>query len=50
MNFKFLFQGISLWILNVLLLTRAESINECEELKNNWSNNVYLTNLEKLID
>ncbi|ORX64929.1 L domain-like protein [Anaeromyces robustus] len=36
MKFNLLFKVISLFILNACLFTRAESINECNEVKENW--------------
>jgi len=40
MKFKLLFETIFLFILNTYLFTRAESINECDEIKNNWEDNI----------
>jgi len=40
MNIKFLFKAISFFMINTLLFTRAENIDECNELKDSWYDNI----------
>jgi len=42
MKFNLLFEAIFLCILNTYLFTRAESINECDEIRNIWGDNIEL--------